>query len=61
VAVDGSWVRRLAHHHSDFPPVGYWASPRASTSYDGRWAAFTSNFDGGRLDVFLLRLPTMCN
>ena len=60
VAVDGSWVRRLAHHHSVFPPDGYYASPRVSTSYDGRWAAFTSNFDNGRRDVYLMRLPTMC-
>jgi hypothetical protein len=59
VAVDGSWVRRLAHHHSI---VGndYWSEPRASVSYDGRFVTFTSNFDGKRKDVFVLVLPQMC-
>lgn len=61
VAVDGSFVVRLAHHHSDYTGGGYWASPRVSTSFDGRYAAFTSNFDGGRLDVFVLRLPRLCD
>jgi hypothetical protein len=60
VATDGSFVTRLAHHHSDYPPAGYWASPRVSTSYDGRFAVFDSNFDGGGIDVFIVVLPTIC-
>jgi hypothetical protein len=60
VAVDGSFVVRLAHHHSDYGVGGYWASPRVSISYDGRYAAFTSSFDGGREDLFLIQMPTIC-
>ncbi len=60
VAMDGSWVARLAHHHSDVRTGGYWASPRASISYDGRFVVFTSNWDGARRDVFILRMPVLC-
>jgi hypothetical protein len=71
VSVDGTAIRRLAHHHSfqgdksQFPD-DYWNEPRPSVSLDGRTVVFTSNFDGtqpgdsSRRDVFLLRLPTIC-
>ena len=56
IASDGSGnVRRLAHHRSIFSD--YYDSPRANSSYDGCYVAFTSNWGGsGRRDVFLLNL-----
>lgn len=56
VATDGSGkVRRLAHHRS---VVGdYYDSPRANLSRDGRFVAFTSNWQGGGREVFVLRTP----
>ena len=59
VATDGSGrVRRLAHHFSIFGG-DYYASPRADVSRDGHFIAFTSNWgvDGGRKDVFVLKIP----
>lgn len=61
IATDGSWVVRLAHHHSDVLGGGYYASPRVSISYDGRYATFTSSWDGVGMDVFLLELPILCD
>jgi hypothetical protein len=54
--LDGSGeVRRLAHHHSKY--AGYWDSPRANISRDGRFVLFTSNWGSTRRDVFILRVP----
>jgi hypothetical protein len=53
VALDGSFVLRLAHHHSH-------VRPEASISYRGDWIAFTSDFDGGGSDVFAMRAPPRC-
>jgi hypothetical protein len=39
---DGS-VRRLTHHRSS--GCGYWVQPRASLSYDGRYAIFDSDYN----------------
>lgn len=59
VATDGSLaVRRLAHHFSIYGG-DYYASPRADISRDGHFIAFTSNWgvEGGRKDVFVLKIP----
>jgi len=53
-------VRRLCHHQSNYILSGenYWASPRASISYDGKFVMFTSNWgEPGRTDVFILKIP----
>lgn len=56
VSTDGSKkIRRLAHHRSVFGD--YYDSPRANISRDGRFVAFTSNWQGGGREVFVLRLP----
>ncbi len=57
MATDGSQrVRRLAHHFSAVK--GYWDTPRANISRDGRFVAFTSNWARpGRFDVFILQVP----
>jgi hypothetical protein len=71
----GGLVWRFAHHRSavadDLDPsrIGFWYTPRANVSPDGRWALFTSNWEktlgtdpGGsagsraRQDVFLVEL-----
>jgi hypothetical protein len=55
VATDGSeQVRRLAHHHSLISD--YWDMPRANISRDGCFVAFTSNWGGGRRDVYVVDL-----
>ena len=59
VAADGSGaVRRMAHHFSIYGD-DYYASPRADISRDGHFVAFTSNWgiEGGRKDVFILKIP----
>jgi hypothetical protein len=59
VATNGSLaVRRLAHHFSIYGG-DYYASPRADISRDGHFVAFTSNWgvEGGRKDVFILKIP----
>jgi hypothetical protein len=57
VATDGSGrVRRLAHTQGVYR--GYWDSPRANVSRDGRYAVFTSNWGSAdRRDVFICRIP----
>jgi hypothetical protein len=63
VRLDGSEVRRLAHHRSR-PFGGYWYMPRASVSHDGRRLVYTSNFglqsllgfDSSYCDVYLIDL-----
>ncbi len=62
VATDGSGrVRRLAHTRSDQLASGdedYWDLPRANTSLDGRFVAFTSNWGSSRRrDVYVLQVP----
>jgi hypothetical protein len=58
VATDGSnRVRRLFHHHSVLK--GYYDSPRANISRDGRFVAFSSNWGSlasGRHDMFVARI-----
>jgi len=59
VATDGSLaVRRVAHHFSIYGG-DYYASPRADISRDGHFVTFTSNWgvEGGRKDVFVLKIP----
>ncbi len=73
--LDGSGkVRRLVHHQTDAydsnlpctsegqqstPGRCYFATPRANTSPDGRFIAFTSSWGvfNGRKDVFIARIP----
>ena len=57
VATDGSQaVRRLAHTRSQYGG-DYYASPRADSSRDGCFIAYTSNWGGsGRRDVFIVSL-----
>ena len=58
VATDGSGrVRRLFHHRAVVD--GYYDSPRANISRDGRFVAFSSNWGvkGGRHDMFIARIP----
>lgn len=55
VATDGSQkVRRLFHHRSIYSH--YYDSPRANISRDGQFVAFTSNWGGTRLDLFIARI-----
>lgn len=62
VALDDSeQVRRLAHTRTTFDDqtstTGYWATPRPTISKDGRYIAFTSNWENsGRTDMFILRV-----
>jgi hypothetical protein len=56
-ATDGSQaVRRFAHHRSSI--AGYADMPRANISRDGCFIAFTSNWGGGRHDVFVVSLAS---
>ena len=72
VTLDGSHrFRRIAHTRSDVaadePQTGeimpddsngYWAMPKPTISKDGRYIAFSSNWENsGRLDLFILRVP----
>ena len=72
VSLDGSHrFRRIAHTRSDIAadePItgeialddsnGYWADPKPTISKDGRYIAFTSNWENsGRTDLFILRIP----
>jgi hypothetical protein len=55
VATDGSGrVRRLAHHQSIYQ--GYYDSPRANISRDGRFVAFSSNWGSSRTDLFIAKI-----
>jgi hypothetical protein len=56
VRTDGSGrFRRLLQHRSK--AQDYWAMPRANLSYDGRFAAFSSNWGGSdRVDLFIARI-----
>lgn len=67
VATDGSKkVYRFAHHRSRWDRSNFWDDPRGNISQDGRFFAFTSNWDrtlgadpwgGVRHDVFIVALP----
>lgn len=62
VALDGSGrVRRVCHTRSSIDnktdTTGYWAMPKPTISRDGRFIAFTSNWEkSGRYDVFVVRV-----
>lgn len=61
IRLDGSQVRRIAHHRSR--TIGdYWWMPRAAISRDGSYAIFDSNFGQSPMrdytDVFLADLRT---
>lgn len=49
VKLDGSWVRRFAHHRSR-PRNSYGWFPRLATSFDGRRVVYASNFNRQTLD-----------
>jgi len=62
VALDGSGrFRRICHTRSAIDQktdtTGYWAMPKPTISKDGRFIAFTSNWEkSGRFDVFVARI-----
>jgi hypothetical protein len=62
VALDGSQrVRRLLQHRSSIDLktnlTGYWAMPKPTISRDGRFIAYTSNWEkSGRYDLFIARI-----
>jgi hypothetical protein len=62
VALDGSGrVRRICHTRSSIDnksdTTGYWAMPKPTISKDGRFIAFTSNWEkSGRYDLFIARI-----
>jgi hypothetical protein len=62
VATDGSGrVRRLLHTRTKYDgqteTTGYWATPKPTISRDGRFIAYTSNWEGsGRYDLFIAQV-----
>jgi hypothetical protein len=62
VALDGSHrIRRICHTRSyvdnKSDTTGYWATPKPTISKDGRFIAFTSNWENsGRYDLFIVRI-----
>ena len=62
VSLDGSErIRRICHtrcaidNHTN--TTGYWATPKPTISRDGRFIAFTSNWEkSGRYDLFIARI-----
>lgn len=62
VALDGSGrFRRICHTRSQIDnqtsTTGYWAMPKPTISKDGRYIAFTSNWEkSGRYDMFIARV-----
>jgi hypothetical protein len=62
VSLDGSErIRRLCHTRSAYDDKtetsGYWAAPKPTISRDGRFIAFTSNWEkSGRYDLFIARI-----
>lgn len=62
VALDGSGrLRRICHTRSAIDQktdaTGYWAMPKPTISKDGRFIAFTSNWEkSGRFDVFIAQI-----
>jgi hypothetical protein len=54
-------VRRLLHTRTKVDnrseSTGYWAAPKPTISRDGRYVAYTSNWEGsGRYDLFIARI-----
>jgi len=54
-------VRPICHTRSSIDnktdTTGYWAMPKPTISKDGRFIAFTSNWEkGGRYDLFIARI-----
>jgi hypothetical protein len=63
ISMDGSQrIRRLLHHRSYVTNTtatnGYWAMPKPTISRDGRFIAFTSNWEDsvGRYDLFIAKI-----
>lgn len=62
VALDGSQrLRRICHTRSAIDnktnTTGYWAAPKPTISRDGRFIAFTSNWEkSGRYDLFIAKI-----
>jgi hypothetical protein len=61
---DALSFRRLLHHRSVILKQkvsnDYWAEPKPTISLDGRYVAFTSNWnDSGRYDVFIAKMPSL--
>lgn len=62
VALDGSErIRRICHTRSVYDDktetTGYWSAPKPTISRDGRFIAFTSNWENsGRYDLFIVRI-----
>ena len=62
IALDGSGrVRRLCHTRARIdnrgPASGYWAMPKPTISRDGRFVAYTSNWEGSsRYDLFIAKI-----
>jgi hypothetical protein len=62
VATDGSGrVRRLLHTRTRYDnrteTTGYWGAPKPTISRDGRFVAYTSNWEGsGRYDLFVAKI-----
>ncbi|ALA59075.1 hypothetical protein [Nitrospira moscoviensis] len=56
-ATDGSGrMRRLVHHRSHNND-GFWDTPRANISKNGRFVVFTSNWNGLRRDAYMAIIP----
>lgn len=62
VSLDGSErIRRVCHTRSVYDDktetTGYWSAPKPTISRDGRFIAFTSNWENsGRYDLFIVRI-----
>ncbi len=62
VPLDGSErIRRVCHTRSAYDgkteTTGYWSAPKPTISRDGRFIAFTSNWEkSGRYDLFIVRI-----
>jgi hypothetical protein len=62
VSLDGSErIRRICHTRSAIDnkteTTGYWAMPKPTISRDGRFIAFTSNWErSGRYDLFIVKI-----
>jgi hypothetical protein len=53
---DGSGkVQRLVQHHSS--NKDYWGTPRANVSPDGQFIAYTSDWGGSHIDVYIAVVP----
>ena len=62
VSLDGSQrIRRLCHTRSSYDgkteTSGYWSTPKPTVSKDGKYIAFTSNWEkSGRYDLFVVKV-----